>query len=173
MSNAHAYMLMLMLLRAHILVQISTMLILMNKICTSNNKFNNDHLSELLVHTLKPVEEAQESHDTKARVEVASSSPNRVHAQLRDTAVDGSDTRSGAQHGTNSAARSRVVPDLEDLQFGANLVRAALHDSRRDRVGGHVAVGVGRDDDTDVQAWRVILEVCVEEVGVDGVDDVG
>ena len=95
-----------------------------------------------------------------------------MHAQLRDTAVDGSDTRSGAQHRTNSAARSRVVPDLEDLQFGADFVCAALHDGRRDRVCGHVAVGVGRDDDANVEAWRVVFEVGVEEVGVDGVDDV-
>lgn len=101
-----------------------------------------------------------------------------MHAQLRDPAVDGADPRRRAEHGPHRAAATAVVADLEDLQLGVLLagadvgVEAALEDGRADRVGGHVCVGVGGNGRADVQARGVVLEVGVEEVGVDGVDDV-
>lgn len=59
---------------------------------------------KFFINALEPIEEAQESHDTKTGVEVSGSGSNGVHAELRDTAVDGSDARGGAQHWADSTA---------------------------------------------------------------------
>ena len=100
-------------------------------------------LPELLVNSLEAIEEATEAEDTKTRVLRPGRRPDRVHAQLWDTSINCSDTSHAAQHGTHGTTTAAIIPDLEDLQFRADLVRAALEDGGRDGIGGHVAVAIG------------------------------
>ena len=135
-------------------------------------------LSELPIHLLEPLEEALERENTQPGVLATRRGADGMHAQLWDTAVDGAHARRGGEHGPHGAAAAAVVADLEHLQLGvlragAHVgVDAALEDGGADGVGGHVGVGVGRHGGSDVEAWGVVFEVGVEEVGVDGVDDV-
>ena len=135
-------------------------------------------LSELPIHLLEPLQEALERENTQSGVLAARRGADGMHAELGDAAVDGADARRGGEHGPHGAAAAAVVADLEHLQFGvlragAHVgVDAALEDGGADGVGGHVGVGVGRHGGADVEARGVVFEVGVEEVGVDGVDDV-
>lgn len=96
-----------------------------------------------------------------------------MHTQLRYAGIHGPHTELAARHGPDRAPTADIVPDLKDLQHAAASVRDPLQQRGADGVGGHVAVGVGGDGDTDVEARRVVLEVRAEKVGVHGVDDVG
>ena len=135
-------------------------------------------LLELLIDLLEPLKEALECEDSESRILATSSSTDRVHAQLRDTAVNRPDTRCSTQHRSYSATATAIVADLEYLQLGilfagADIrVDAALEDSGADSVGGHVSVAIRGDGWTYVKAWGVVLQVYVEEVGVYGVNDV-
>ena len=135
-------------------------------------------LLELLIDLLEPLKEALKCEDSESRILATSSSTDRVHAQLRDTAVNRPDTRCSTQHGPHGATATAIVADLEDLQLGilfagADIrVDAALEDSGADSVGGHVSVAIRGHGGADVKAWGVVLEVYVEEVGVYGVNDV-
>lgn len=67
---------------------------------------------------------------------------------------------------------------MEDLQLGvlfthANIgVNTTLKDGSADSVGSHMGVGVRRNGRADIEPWRMVFEVGVEEVGVHGVDDI-
>lgn len=119
-----------------------------------------------------------EGEDTKSWVLATSSGANGVHTELRDTAVDGPDTCRSAQHRTDCSSTAAVVADLEDLQLGillacANVdINTALEDGGTDSISRHVCIRVSRDGWANVQARRVVLEVGVQEVGIDGVNDV-
>jgi hypothetical protein len=128
---------------------------------------------KLCVHLLVVIEEALEDLDAKTGIETAGCSADAVHAQLWNTRVDGSQADAGAGHGSDGAARARVVADLEDLEGGAALVCNTVEYRRADAISCHVAVRVGGDGDTNIESRSVVLEVDIEEVGVDGVDDVG
>ena len=74
-------------------------------------------LLELCINALKVLEEALECEDTQARVQAPGSGADRVHAELRDSAVNGADARGGAEHRSHGATAAAVVADLEDLEF--------------------------------------------------------
>jgi hypothetical protein len=135
-------------------------------------------LLELRIDALEILEEALEREDTETGIQASCSGADRVHAELRNAAVNGADARGGAEHGAYGTAAAAVVADLEHLELGvlhanANVaVDAALQNGGRHGIRRHVGVGVGRDGRTDVQAGAVVLQVCVEEVGVDSMDHV-
>jgi hypothetical protein len=101
-----------------------------------------------------------------------------MHAQLRNPTVDRTNTRSSTEHGSDRASTPRIITDLEDLEFGVLLADAnvlfhtTMEEGSGDGVGSHVSVRVSRYSWADVETWRVVFEVGVEEVGIDGVDDV-
>lgn len=73
-------------------------------------------VGELLINFFVVVEESLEQLDTQTGVQAASSRPDTMHAQLRDTAVNGPHADLGTGHGPNSATAARVIANLEDLQ---------------------------------------------------------
>lgn len=101
-----------------------------------------------------------------------------MHAQLRNAAVNSPDACRCREHRAYCASAPAVVADLENLQLGVLLARAnvgvdaALKNGGANGISSHVRVRICRDSRSNVQARGVILEVCIEEVGVDGVNDI-
>jgi hypothetical protein len=102
-----------------------------------------------------------------------------MHTQLRNPTVNRPNACCSTQHGSHGTTTTAIVADLEDLQLGVDLagtdvsVDTALEDGSGDGVGSHMGVRVCGDGGANVEAGRVVLEVGVEEIWVDGVDDVG
>ena len=103
-------------------------------------------LLEFPVYLLEPLKEALERKYTQSGILTARCRSDRVHAQLRDTAVDRPDARCCTKHRSYSTSAAAVVADLEDLQFRilfarANIgIDAALKNGSADGVGSHVRI---------------------------------
>lgn len=144
----------------------------------SLSPFRINGLLEFLVNFLKPLKEALEGEDTKSWVLATSCCPDRMHTELWNTTVDGSDTCCSTQHWADRSSTAAVVANLEDLQLRVLLactnvgVNTTLEDGGADGISRHVCVGVGRNGRSNVQPWGVVLKVGVQKVGVDGVNDV-
>ena len=119
------------------------------------------------------IEEALEQLNPQPRIQATSSRPYTMHTQLRQASINSAHAHRTRQHRAHRPARPQIIPDLEDLQLRATLVGDALQESRADAIGRGVAVGIGLNGHAGVEARRMVLEVGVEEVGVDGVGDVG
>jgi hypothetical protein len=94
-----------------------------------------------------------------------------MHAKLRNTRIDGSDTRMSAQHRSNSSATSTIVPDLESLQFSSAgiALNTLLQDRGRDRISRHVCIAIEGNGWPNIETWRVVLKIHIEKVGINGV----
>lgn len=130
-------------------------------------------LHKLSIHLLEIVKKPFKQPHAQPRIQPPRRRPDRMHRQLRQSRIHGADARSGRQRRPDGAAGSGVVADLEDLQHGVGFLGDALQQGGAEAVGCGVAVGVGLDGDSRVEAGGVVGEVAGEVVWVCGVADVG
>lgn len=124
---------------------------------------------ELGINTLKVLQEALESKYTKSKIQTPRRRPNVVHTQLWNATVNRPDTRCCTQHRSYCTSTPTVITNLEDLELrilfaDPNIFSdTAVQDGCRDKVGSHVAIGIGRDGGADVEAERMVFEIRIRQ----------
>ena len=121
---------------------------------------------------LKSIQETRKHDDTQAGIQASSCGSNRMHGKLRYSCIYRPNTSHRTEHWTERPSTSTIIPDLEDLKLGTNLVCTTLQNCGTDGVGSHVAMGVCGNDQADIQVWCMVFKVGAKEVRVDSVCDV-